>query len=70
MEICINGTYGIVCDDLWGILDATVVCRQLNLTTRGQYMCEYASMPHYMEFVSGIIIFKHNHCFNFIFAEA
>ena len=33
--VCINNTYGIICDHFWDELDAQVVCRQLNLDNSG-----------------------------------
>ena len=29
LEVCINGVWGTVCDNGWGNIDATVVCKQL-----------------------------------------
>ena len=38
LEICINGDWGTVCDDMWSHTHAQVVCRQLGYSTDGNLL--------------------------------
>ena len=43
VEICINETWGTICDDSWGVPDASVACQALGFSRFGElstYLCQ------------------------------
>ena len=36
VEICLNNEWGTVCDQMWNVTEAAVVCRQLQFASNGK----------------------------------
>lgn len=38
MEVCIEGSFGSICDDGWNSQDAQVICRQMGFEHEGMHI--------------------------------
>jgi len=36
VDVCVNDTFNVICDDTWNMEDASVVCRQLGFSPYGK----------------------------------
>lgn len=48
VEVCLGGRYGTICDDFWGHNEASVVCKQLEMSPYGTYVVSKITRSHCM----------------------
>ncbi len=52
VEVCHDGVWGSVCNEMWSTIDAQVACNQLGLPSSGMYNL----IAHYLNFSVKILI--------------